>query len=84
MHTVTEKNLVIGRKVIRGKDWDFPEYQDDYGKSIGMIMSPPDLPESDGEVWVDVLWLNNRHNNRYRIKLLHDLYYCKKEIIEIL
>lgn len=63
----------INIKVVRGRDWDHADYQDNNGESLGEIISEP-YDEEDGW-WIEVEW-DNGHKNIYRIgDRYYDLYF---------
>ena len=76
---VTEDNFKVGDKVVRGKDWDWPD-QDGGDGSVGIITGT-----YGKKAWVYVNWLS-AGSNAYRIGAegCYDLYFYTEEITDSL
>ena len=71
--TLDNWDKYINIKVVRGRDWDYADFQDNNGESLGEIIGEPN--DEDGGWWIQVKW-DNGHKNMYRVgDGYYDLYF---------
>lgn len=69
---VTQDNVKVGDKVVRGEDWSYDDQ--DEGSIYGIVY------EYSGGFWVSVNWINHKgmvvHSNGYEVgPYSYDLYF---------